>query len=89
MLQLVASGGMGDKITIISGPRQAENSKGIPGCVTYTPPSGLLCEHLVTSGRSQAAEKCNGNRYINHFYSLTVKVGFYGYAVRVVGSFLS
>ena len=30
---------------------------------------------------------CNGNRYINHFYSLAVEAGFYGDAGRMVGSF--
>ena len=42
---------------------------------------------LVTSGRSQEKRgKCNGNRYINHFYSRAVEAGFYGDAGRVVGS---
>ena len=43
--------GMGHDITIISGPRFAE--KGVPGGVAYTLSSGLPCEQLVTSGRSQ------------------------------------
>ena len=38
-------------------------------------------------GWGQGGEKCNGNKYIYHFYSLVVEASFGIDAGRLVGSF--
>lgn len=44
-------GGKGDNITIVSEQRHA--GKGGPSCVAQSPPSGLVCEQLITLDRRQ------------------------------------
>lgn len=69
-------------MTVISRSQIHVIGTGVPSDIAWTLLSGFAVGSWVTL---RDGKKCNGFRYIYHFYSLAAETTFYGHIGRVVG----